>query len=63
VDLDQVDVAEEANSDLLLALDESLNSLAERDQTAAQLIKLRFFAVQAAEVLSVPERSAKRIWA
>jgi RNA polymerase sigma factor (TIGR02999 family) len=67
VDLDQVDVAEEANSDLLLALDEALNSLAERDQTAAQLIQLRFFAgmpnVQAAEVLGVPERSAKRIWA
>src|SRR3974390_51262 len=54
VDLDQVDLAEEANSELLLALDEALTSLAERDPTAAQLIKLRFFAglpnVQAAEL-------------
>lgn len=67
VDLDQVDVAEEANSEVLLAVDEALNSLAERDPTAAQLIKLRFFAgmpnVQAAEVLGIPERSAKRMWA
>jgi RNA polymerase sigma factor (TIGR02999 family) len=67
VDIDKVDVAEEANSDVLLAVDEALNSLAERDPTAAELIKLRFFAglpnVQAAEVLGVPERSAKRAWA
>jgi RNA polymerase sigma factor (TIGR02999 family) len=67
VDLDQVDLAEEANSELLLALDEALTSLAERDPTAAQLIKLRFFAglpnVQAAELLGVPERTAKRAWA
>jgi RNA polymerase sigma factor (TIGR02999 family) len=67
VDLDQVDIAEEANSDVLLALDEALTALAERDPTAAQLIKLRFFAglpnVQAAELLGVPERTAKRAWA
>jgi RNA polymerase sigma factor (TIGR02999 family) len=67
VDLDQVDIAEEANSDVLLALDEALTQLAERDPTAAQLIKLRFFAgmpnVQAAELLGVPERTAKRAWA
>lgn len=67
VDLDQVDIAEEANSDLLIALDEALTALAERDPTAAQLIKLRFFAglpnAQAAELLGVPERTAKRAWA
>jgi RNA polymerase sigma factor (TIGR02999 family) len=67
VDLDLVDIAEESNSDLLLALDEALTTLAERDPTAAQLIKLRFFAglpnVQAAELLGVPERTAKRAWA
>jgi RNA polymerase sigma factor (TIGR02999 family) len=67
VDLDQVDIAEEANSDLLIVLDEALTALAERDPTAAQLIKLRFFAglpnTQAAELLGVPERTAKRAWA
>jgi RNA polymerase sigma factor (TIGR02999 family) len=67
VDLDQVDVAEEANSDLLIVLDEALTALADRDPTAAQLIKLRFFAglpnAQAAELLDVPERTAKRAWA
>jgi RNA polymerase sigma factor (TIGR02999 family) len=67
VDLDQVDIAEEANSDLLIVLDEALTALAERDPTAAQLIKLRFFAglpnAQAAELLGVPERTAKRAWA
>src|SRR5215469_6031808 len=66
VDLDQVDIAEESNSDVLLALDEALTALTEHDPTAAQLIKLRFFAglpnVQAAELLGVPERSAKRTW-
>jgi RNA polymerase sigma factor (TIGR02999 family) len=67
VDLDQVDIAEEANSDLLVALDEALTALGERDSTAAQLIKLRFFAglpnAQAAELLGIPERTAKRTWA
>lgn len=67
VDLDQLDIAEEANSDLLILLDEALTSLAERDPIAAQLIKLRFFVglpnAQAAELLGVPERSAKRAWA
>jgi RNA polymerase sigma factor (TIGR02999 family) len=67
VDLDQLDIAEEANSDLLIVLDEALTSLAERDPIAAQLIKLRFFVglpnAQAAELLGVPERSAKRAWA
>ena len=67
VDLDHVDIAQEANSDLLVALDEALTALGERDSTAAQLIKLRFFAglpnAQAAELLGVPERTAKRTWA
>jgi RNA polymerase sigma factor (TIGR02999 family) len=67
VDLDQLDIAEEANSDLLIVLDEALTSLAGRDPIAAQLIKLRFFVGlpndQAAELLGVPERTAKRAWA
>jgi RNA polymerase sigma factor (TIGR02999 family) len=67
VDLDHLDIAEEANSELLIVLDEALTSLTDRDPIAAQLIKLRFFVglpnAQAAELLGVPERSAKRTWA
>jgi len=67
VDLDQVDVAEETNTELLLLIDEALTRLADRDAIAANLIKLRFFAgmpnAQAAELLGVPERTAKRTWA
>jgi len=67
INLDQVDVAAETNSELLLLLDEALTALSERDPTAAELIKLRFFVglpnVQAAEILGVPERTAKRAWA
>lgn len=67
VDLDQVDLAHETNADLLLLLDEALTELAVRQPEAAGLIKLRFFAgmpnAEAAELLGVPERTAKRHWA
>jgi RNA polymerase sigma factor (TIGR02999 family) len=67
VDLEHIDIAEETNSDVLLLLDESLQALAEHNRVAAELIKLRFFAgmpnVEAAAVLGVPERTAKRAWA
>ncbi len=67
VDLDHLDVAEEAQGDILIALDEALTALVARDPVAAELIKLRFFTgipnVQAAEILGVPERTAKRTWA
>ena len=67
IDLNHVDVAAETDSDLLLLVDEALTALAERNPTAAQLIKLRFFLglpnAQAAEMLGVPERTATRVWA
>jgi RNA polymerase sigma factor (TIGR02999 family) len=67
IDLEAVDLAQETSSDILLALDEALTALAERDPTAAELIKLRYFVgmpnAQAAEMLGVPERTAKRAWA
>jgi len=67
VDLEQVDIALEANSDVLLALDEALERYAQKDPTGAALIKLRFFAglpnPQAAEILGVSDRTAKRTWA
>src|SRR5262245_32626579 len=50
----------------IVALDEALTKLEAKDPSAAQLVKLRFFAgltmPQAAEVLGVPLRSAERNW-
>lgn len=67
VDLDRVDLAEETNSDLLLCVDEALARLTEVDRQAAELVKLRFFVglpnVEAAELLGMAERTAKRNWA
>ncbi|MEK7685002.1 MAG: ECF-type sigma factor [Verrucomicrobiota bacterium] len=67
IDLDHVDVAMDADDDLLLALDEALARYAQRDPQGAELIKLRFFAGlpnhRAAALLGVPERTAKRTWA
>jgi len=67
VDLDDAELAIEGPSDDLIALDEALARLAEMDQTRADLVKLRYFAgltlEQAAGVLNLPERTAKRYWA
>jgi RNA polymerase sigma factor (TIGR02999 family) len=55
----------EANEDLL-ALDEALTLLASRDEAAARLVKLRFFAgltaEQAAAALEISPRTADRLW-
>ena len=67
VDFDGLDVALTTDPEHLLAVDEALDKLAARDQQAADLIKLRFFAglpnIEAAQLLGLPERSAKRTWA
>jgi len=67
VDLDTLDVAITSDPNHLLAVDEALDKLAARDAPAADLIKLRFFAglpnVEAAQLLGLPERTAKRTWA
>ena len=66
-DLDESLIAAPAVSEDLLALDEALNRLAETDKTAAELVKLRYFAgltgKETAEVLGISERTADRIWA
>ena len=66
VELDTLDVAITSDDDHLLAVDEALDKLAARDAPAADLIKLRFFAglpnVEAARLLGLPERTAKRTW-
>jgi len=66
VDVDEVEIAIEGPSDDLLALDEALSRLAERDPAKADLVKLRYFAgltlEQAAEVLELSPTTAKRHW-
>jgi RNA polymerase sigma factor (TIGR02999 family) len=67
LDIEQLDVAAVSDDGQLLAVNDALDKLAERDKLGADLIKLRFFTglsnVQAAELLGIPERSAKRTWA
>ena len=50
----------------ILAVDEALDQLAERDQTAAELVKLHYFAgftlEESADLLGVPHRTAYRTW-
>ena len=67
VDLDQVDIAMNSDDELVLVLDEALTRYAQKDPQGAELIKLRFFAGlpndQAAVLLGISERTAKRTWA
>jgi RNA polymerase sigma factor (TIGR02999 family) len=67
VDLDAVAPATPAPDNDLLDLDDALSRLAEADPTAAELVKLRYFAglsiPQAAEALGIGPRSADRLWA
>ena len=67
VDLDAANLAAAQPSDDLLALDEALIKFAAVDPTAAELVKLRYFAglalAEAAEALGLAPRSADRLWA
>jgi RNA polymerase sigma factor (TIGR02999 family) len=67
VDLDRLELAVELPVDNLVALDEALTTLAQRDAQAARLAKLHCFAglsiEQAAEALALSERTAYRDWA
>jgi RNA polymerase sigma factor (TIGR02999 family) len=67
VDLDQMDLALDTGEDLLILLDDALEEFREKDPTAAELIKLRFFVGlpnhEAAMLLGVSDRTAKRSWA
>jgi RNA polymerase sigma factor (TIGR02999 family) len=66
LDLDNVDLAIEADEELLLSINEALEKLALLDPQSAQLVKLRFFVglsyEEAAKTLGISERSAKRYW-
>jgi RNA polymerase sigma factor (TIGR02999 family) len=67
VDTSCLDVAVTEDDTTLLAVSEALDQLAAEDPECAELIKLRFFAglsnVEAARVLGMAERTAKRTWA
>jgi RNA polymerase sigma factor (TIGR02999 family) len=67
VDLDDVVVAAKTTDDNILLISEALENLTAHDPVAAELVKLRFFAGmtfrEAAEVLGLSERTAKRYWA
>lgn len=66
VNLEEVDIAVNANDETLLRLDEALEQLVKVDPSSAELVRLRFYAgmknEEAAEVLGISERTAKRYW-
>ena len=66
VDLGRADAVAAASPEDLLALDDVLERLARHDPTAAQLVKLHYFAglsvEEAGEVLRLSRTSAYRLW-
>jgi RNA polymerase sigma factor (TIGR02999 family) len=67
VDSTHLEVAVPEDDSTILAVSEALERLAVEDPQCAELIKLRFFGglpnVEAARVLGMAERTAKRTWA
>jgi RNA polymerase sigma factor (TIGR02999 family) len=67
LDLNGIEAAQDDRAHELLLVDEALQTLACHDATAAQLVKLRYFAgmghQEAAEVLGISRRAADRLWA
>lgn len=66
VELDESEIPTDAPNGDLIALDEALSKLATQDKTAAELVKLRYFAgltvEQAAKALGVSRATADRNW-
>ena len=67
VDLDEVELEANRESDDLIALDEALDKLAAKDAVKAELVKLRYFAgltiEECAKVLRISGTTADRYWA
>ena len=67
VEPEESDVISSTSPDHLIAIDEALAKLSEKDKTKGELVKLRYFAglsiEQAAQVLGMSTRSANRSWA
>lgn len=57
---------DDPQADELIALNDALDKLAEKDKTKAELIKLRFFAgltiEQTAQIMGISAATAKRYW-
>jgi RNA polymerase sigma factor (TIGR02999 family) len=67
LDLDRVEVAIDTDENHLIAVNDALDRLADEQPAAAELVKLRFFIglsqKEAATLLDISERTAKRYWA
>jgi RNA polymerase sigma factor (TIGR02999 family) len=67
VDLARVVVADKASDQELLAIDDALQELARKNQSCAELVKLRFFSgltlEEAALAMGIARRTAYRYWA
>ena len=67
VDLDAIELADRPSDDKLLALDDALVRLTEKDPVKAELVKLRYFAgltnQEAATTLGISTATAERYWA
>lgn len=67
LDLDENQWITTTTPDQLLAVDEALSKLAQEDPTAAEVVKLRYFAAmsveEAAEALGIHRATAHRHWA
>ncbi|HKS37633.1 MAG TPA: ECF-type sigma factor [Verrucomicrobiae bacterium] len=66
VDVQDVEIATEADDEQLLAINEALDRLAARDKVKAELVKLRYFVgmtiEETARILGISEPTAKRYW-
>ncbi len=64
--LERVDLAVEEDPESILALDAAICRLEEKDERAARIVKLRFFAglsiEETAEAVGLSERTVKREW-
>jgi RNA polymerase sigma factor (TIGR02999 family) len=66
IHLEDLDVVAKADDTTLLRMDDALEKFASEDPPSAELVKLRFYAglttEQAAAVLGISERTARRYW-
>ena len=67
VDLDAIELADGPANDKLLALEDALIRLADKDPVKGELVKLRYFAglttAEAAAILDISTATADRYWA
>ena len=65
-DLEADDLAAPAESENVLSIDEALTKLAEKNEMAARLVNLRYFAgmsvKETAEALNISPRKANQVW-